>query len=361
MTGTGTPPGKEEFELTLLGPGYGESIVLHVGDGVWVLVDSYVNPSRIPKALEYLESLGLDPAQAVALIVATHWHDDHIRGMAQLVEVCNTATFCCASVFCKEEFLALVGALAGRHLSAVGSGVGELYQVFSHLGEKGAKPALALANRRIFSHGGCEIWSLSPDDAVFIDFLKSLDDCSPREGQTKIRLPSLSPNTVAVALWIRIDDVVVLLGSDLEKRGWVEILQQTARPTDAASAFKVPHHGSANADEPSVWKRMLEPDPVAVLTPWRRGGHVLPSSRDVQRTLFYTENAYATANTVSAPPSRARRNRMVERTIRESGVHLRSLSISPGAIRLRRPIGSQTRWEVEQFGSACHLGDFVQP
>ena len=361
MTGTGTPPGKEEFELTLLGPGYGESIVLHVGDGVWVLVDSCVTPNRILKALEYLESLGLDPAQSVALIVATHWHDDHIRGMAHLAEVCDTATFCCASVFCKKEFLALVGALARRPLSAVGSGVDEMYRVFSHLGEKGAQPTLALANRRIFVHGGCEIWSLSPDDAVFIDFLKSLDDCSPREGQTKIRLPSLSPHTVAVALWIRVDDVVVLLGSDLEKRGWVSILQQTARPTGAASAFKVPHHGSANADEPGVWERMLEPDPVAVLTPWHRGGHVLPSPRDVQRILSYTETAYATANAVSAPPSRARRDRMVERTIRESGVDLRRLSVSPGAIRLRRPIGSQARWEVEQFGPACHLRDFVQP
>ena len=40
VTKAGTPPGRREFELTLLGPGYGESIVLHVGDGIWILVDS---------------------------------------------------------------------------------------------------------------------------------------------------------------------------------------------------------------------------------------------------------------------------------------------------------------------------------
>lgn len=34
-----------------------------------------------------------------------------------------------------------------------------------------------------------------------------------------------------------------------------------------ASAFKLPHHGSANADEPGIRERMLEPAPVAVLTP----------------------------------------------------------------------------------------------
>ena len=328
---------------------------------MWVLVDSCVNPNGMPKALQYLESLGLDPAHAVSLIVATHWHDDHIRGMAKLVEVCNTATFCCASVFCEQEFLALVGALAGRHLSAVGSGVDEMHRVFSYLRGEEAKPTLAIANRRILAHGGCEIWSLSPDDAVFIDFLRSLNSHAPHTGQTKIRLPSLSPNTVAVVLWVRVDDVVVLLGSDLEKRGWVEILQQTARPMDAASAFKVPHHGSANADELGVWEQMLEPNPVAVLTPWRRGGHALPRSRDVQRVLSHTKNAYATVNTGLVSSSHVRRDRMVERTIRESGVKLRQLSISPGAIRLRRPIGSQGRWEVEKFGPACHLEDLAQP
>jgi len=361
VTGVRTPPGREEFELTLLGPGYGESIVLHVGDGVWVIVDSCVDPNRVPKALQYLESIGIDPGHSVALIVATHWHDDHIRGIAQLVEVCDTATFCCASVFCEKEFLTLVGALAGRHLSVVGSGVGEMYRVFSHLRGEHAKPTLALANRRIFAHGGCEIWSLSPDDAVFIDFLQSLNSRAPYAGQTKIRFPSLSPNMVAVALWIRVDDVVVLLGSDLEKRGWVEILQQTARPMDTASAFKVPHHGSANADEPGVWEQMLEPNPVAVLTPWRRGSHALPRPQDVQRILSHTKNAYATVNIDLASSSRARRDRMVERTISESGVKLRQLSISPGAIRLRRPISSQGRWEVEEFELACHLEDLAQP
>ena len=34
VTEAGTPPGRREFEITLLGPGYGESIALHVGDGV---------------------------------------------------------------------------------------------------------------------------------------------------------------------------------------------------------------------------------------------------------------------------------------------------------------------------------------
>ena len=84
---------------------------------VRILVDSCLDKHGIPGALRYLESIGLDPAQAVALSVATHWHDDHIRGMARLVEACGQAAFCCAGALSRKEFLAAVHALEDRHLS----------------------------------------------------------------------------------------------------------------------------------------------------------------------------------------------------------------------------------------------------
>ena len=35
--GQNRPPNPEEIEVTLLGPGYGESAVLHIGNGAWVI------------------------------------------------------------------------------------------------------------------------------------------------------------------------------------------------------------------------------------------------------------------------------------------------------------------------------------
>ena len=360
MTEAGTPPGGREFELTLLGPGYGESIVLHVGDGVWILVDSCLDTDGTPRALRYLESIGLDPARAVALIVATHWHDDHIRGMARLVEACDRAAFCCAATLRQKEFLASVHALESRHLSVNGSGVREIYRVLTRLAERASKPKFALANRRIFGRGGCEVWSLSPSDAAFQGFLASIGRLLPCAGRAKNRIPSLSPNDTAIALWVETGDTAVLLGSDLEKRGWIEILESEARPDGRASAFKVPHHGSKGAHEPEVWRRMLDPDPVAVLTPWRRGEHALPSRDDVRRILSCTPNAYVTASLGASAPTRTRRNNAVERTIRESGASLRSLATAAGTIRLRRSPGPQPQWKVEEFGSACHLEDSIR-
>ena len=154
--------------------------------------------------------------------------------------------------------------------------------------------------------------------------------------------------------------MAVLLGSDLEKQGWIEILESKARPAGKASAFKVPHHGSKSAHEQGVWSRMLDPEPFAVLTPWYRGDRSLPCQDDVRRILSNTPNAYVTASIGASGRVRARTNKTVDRTIRESGISLRSLPTSSGAIRLRRPCGSGVRWRVEKFGSARHLKDLVE-
>ena len=331
---------------------------MHVGGGVWVLVDSCIDTDGKPRALQYLKSIGVDPAETVALIVATHWHDDHIRGIAKLVEVCKQAAFCCSSVLLRKEFLTVVGALENRPLTVLGSGLKEMHSVISQLTQAASIPTLAAANRRIFVQGACEIWSLSPNDSNFLNFLRTIGGLLPQEGESKTKIPSLSPNKVSVALWVRVEDIAVVLGSDLEKRGWIEILQNSARPKGKSSVFKVPHHGSKSAHEPEVWEHMLNIDPFAVLTPWRGGGRDLPTQEDVRRILSFTRNAYATAKISSCTRSAVSRNSMVRRTIRESGVKLRRIAMSPGAVRLRRPLGSRTGWEVEKFGSACHLKDF---
>ena len=139
---------------------------------------------------------------------------------------------------------------------------------FSRLREAGSVPTWAVANRRLFSRGACEIWSLAPADDAFVGFLRDLSRLVPETGQAETRIPSLSPNGVAVVLWITVGEIVVLLGSDLERGGWSTVVQDVARPVGRASVFKVPHHGSGSAHEPDVWEHMLDSEPFAVITPF---------------------------------------------------------------------------------------------
>lgn len=353
VTNISTPPRGDELEITVFGPGYGETIAMHIGSGAWVIVDSCINPAGEPRSLRYLADIGVDARHDVKLVVATHWHDDHIRGMGRLVEACESADFCCSSALCRFEFTSVVGALEGRGLQTRSSGVREIYEVFTHLGTRNRPPQHAMANRRIYFDKACEIWALSPSDTAFQQFLLSVSRQQPEEGERKQRLTTLSPNTSSVVLWVRIDNAIMLLGADMENPGWIEILASSQRPTQKASIFKVPHHGSKNADKPEVWRDMVESDPLAALTPWRRGGSALPRPEDVSRILSHTTRAYSTSKISLMTSSQPRRHSAVGKTLRESGIRLRSLKMSPGAVRFRR--AGKEDWRVEMFGSACEL------
>ena len=354
----GVAPSEDEVEVTLLGPGYGESVVVHIGQGSWIIVDSCIDDAREPQALEYLQAIGVEPHSAVRLVVATHWHDDHIRGMAKLVDVCENADFCCAAALRREEFLAAIHGHNRRGPFAGSSGVREMHTVFAGLAERERRPIFALADRRFFTSESCEIWSLSPHDDEFVRFLDSIGTLFPREGETKTRIPDVSPNHVAVVLWIQVHDVVVLLGADLETQGWVRIVESQGRPQERATAFKVPHHGAASAYEPRVWREMLERRSVAVLTPWQRGGNVLPTQEDMHRILADTGHAYLTSRADRSVRAQ-RRDRAIERSIREANIRLRRISPRWGGVRLRRRVMTATEWSVTCLGEARHLAELV--
>jgi len=360
-----SPPTAREFEVTLLGSrsGYGESIVLRVGEKSWAVVDSFLDTNRVPVAMRYLETIGVDPAGSISFVVATHWHDDHIRGLANILESSPEAQFCCAAALTKKEFMTLVGALEGNPFSTAGSGLSELHKVFSLLGERGKSPSLALPNRLVLrqnfcNQNFCKIWSLSPSDAEFKRFLQVIGREIRREDAPKKRLVSSDPNEIAVALWVDIGEFALLLGADLEKRGWTEILQSKERPSGLASIIKIPHHGSKNADEPGVWHCMLQPKPIAVLAPWCRGRGVLPTSEDVKRILGRTPSAYATASHIVREPQIHQENQIVTQTLRESGIAFRDLASLPGVVRLRREL-DQGEWNIETFGNAGRLVDYA--
>lgn len=355
MTTVETPPDRDVFEVTFVGPDYGECIILHTGDGNWVVVDSCLNDRTTPVALNYLRNLGLNPPDVVRLIVATHWHDDHIKGMGRLVEVCDETQFCCASVHCQRELLETIGALSSRPMSTTGSGLQELYKVMSLLVERNSSPIRAISNRLIYNLDGCEIWALSPFDRDFDTFLRELDRLIPKEYETKRRISTLTPNKVAVVLLVKNNDAAILLGSDLDGRGWWEILENQERPRSKACVFKIPHHGSHNAHEDRVWEEMLDREPIATVTPWRKGGQALPTQRDVRRILSFAKRAYATAATRDLDRKPARRSGMVDKTIRESGIEIRRLDYTNGMVRLRRQIGKQSDWDIELVKPAYRL------
>lgn len=363
------PPESDQIEISLFGPGYGESALLHVGDNSWLLVDSCINPiSKEPSPLEYFDKIGINPSKAIKLVVASHWHDDHIRGLAGVYRKCVTAEFVISAALRSTEFLTFVYALGRRSLIET-SGVHEFYEVMEILKERlsAASPKFAISDRLIWRKSvsptgaslPCEVHSLSPSDESMKLALKEIGNLLPRERQPKIRAVAKRPNHVAVVLWIRIGQICILMGSDLENTkdpgtGWSVIINSQTRPEGKACVFKIPHHSSKSADDPSVWTRMLEQDPISILTPFMLGNLVLPTKSDANRICGNTKNAYSSAKIVSKRPKK--KAKTVERTIRETAKNIKQVNPSTGHIRLRtKDLQPLVTWNIDLFGDALPL------
>lgn len=356
-----TPPEENEIEISLFGPCYGESALVHLGAGDWMVVDSCLDKERrAPAALSHLRRIGADPTSAVKLIVATHWHDDHIRGLSQLVRACDSARFSCSQALRNEDFLALVHAARDPTMKST-SGLDEFESVISELKQRNSPPVWALANRLLWRREGeypCQVWALSPSDRLVTKAFESMGRLLADRGSPKKRIPAPERNDGSVVIWISVADKLVLLGADLEYAGtgtgWSAVVASPNRPTGRAGTYKVAHHGSESGDSPEIWNDLLSENPVAILTPFSLGSVDLPTTGDIHRLRERTPHVFATAQRASQRASFG--SGSVGRTKREVLKTYRKLFTGQGHIRIRMKAKEPTGF-VDLFGDAVALGN----
>ena len=302
-------PELNELEMSVFGPGYGECIVLHVGSGQWVIIDSCLDDRGEPVSISYLRSLGVAVEDAVRCVSASHWHDDHIRGLGRVVAACPSARFALSAAFQKGEFLQFLQAYEDQP-DRLDKGGTELLRCLRQAREHGSRvrplsedkvvidfPASALA------HGKpVELRALSPSDGQFADFLRRIGKfAQEKERQPKTRIAEPSKNDLSVAMLLTIGDQAVLLGADLENssdssKGWQAVVNGRKGRGPLAHLYKVPHHGSQGAHNDEVWREMLAQRTWAVVTPWRRGGRSLPTDADKRRLSALAHRSYLTSS-----------------------------------------------------------------
>jgi len=364
-----SPPEPDEIEVSVFGPGYGECVAVHLGRNNWFIVDSCIDTiTRKPAALVYFEKIDVDPSVAVKQLIVTHWHDDHIRGFSKLLEVCKSAQLVCSTALTSQEFREVVYCYGVRSMLE-SSGIDEFRDVFETLKKRKETgigtytPIFAVQDRPIWqgdsevfgSPANYEIFSLSPSDSAIMASILGFADLLPRSGDTKRWLPAISPNRAAIVIWLKVAYFSILLGSDLEEHGeanggWSIIVNSHSPRKGKASIFKIPHHGSVTAHHARVWDDMLDANPIAVLTPFRRAGVLLPTKNDMQRITSSTRNAFVTCG---IPTRSIKRDRTTEKTIKEAVKDIRTLSGPSGHVRIRLQRPDMVK--VELFGDAKQL------
>jgi hypothetical protein len=304
------------------------------------------------------------------MVLATHWHDDHIRGMARQLRACANARFCTSSALTRNEFVATILQYNSRHGIVAGSGATEMCHVLQILKSRigASTPIRASPARPVLTvpaaesgHGvETKIITLSPSDKQFDKFLASLGAIAPMPLKAKRRMADQNPNDLSVVTLLAIGDQGILLGADLEENGdqelgWSAVVKLGQHPK--ADIFKVPHHGSQNAHYSAVWDEMLGTNPIAIVTPWSKN-RGLPTAFDVVRLASQTHNGFITS--VKRGSIDRARPYAVTKQIRETVGRIRSSEAATGFVRVRNGGRRNPRmWCISKSDSAAHLGEWV--
>jgi hypothetical protein len=289
------------------------------------------------------------------LVIVTHWDDDHVEGIANIVEECNGATVACSLALRREDIFQFViqqRRAAGKN----GSGLDELRAV---LEQCRSTHRLLWANATLPLHpraagGNPMVVALSPSNDAVGRSIESLIEQATGEKVAfprRYRAPE-RPNGASVAATVRAGETSILLGADLENSanpatGWDAVLAE-AKPDIPASVVKVPHHGSEGAHHDGVWAEIVDRDSVAIVTPWMLGGGHLPTEADLDRVRGVAGTVYLAAMPMKR---RARKDSDVEKLINKvAGVKVEEL-LGYGHVRARRT-SDESSWRVELDGDA---------
>lgn len=357
------PPQHNELEITVCGPGVGESILVHLGDQNWIIVDSTLI-SREPWPLSYLQRIGVDPSKSVRLVVATHWHSDHVAGIHRVLDACESAQFIFSRALLADEFKKLLARNRDNDLDKVSAPLAEIRRSFAiacgrqkswRLG--GVPFKLIGANTIIWSGVGAgapQVWALSPspqDEIAAISafanqFMDLNDFCSG--------LTFKNPNHGSVVLRLDAGEESILLGADLINlpetfRGWKAILNDSIVPSRKSAVFKVPHHGSRTSHNSDVWRELLSETRHAVVTPYLPSE--LPGSDDIKRISDEGCNLSITHQKSFAT---VKRRREVEKSIGEKTKKYAAFRMGrdDDIVRFRKTLSSDQGWRTEHFGTA---------
>ncbi|NIG36080.1 hypothetical protein F3J42_19605 [Pantoea sp. Ap-959] len=269
-------------ESVLFGKGYGESNLVRLSQDDWMIVDSCTNEDKRPAALDYLITHGFDPGVCVKVIVISHFHNDHIKGLSEIIECCKSSTVWLSNALNTEEFKQYLSAISAPDDKF--SGTREISKIMSHFGalHKAGRLKYALADRCLYkNHDGLEVISLSPCDQdiaesnVNFDNLRKIGNNVP--GNTN-SAPLINPNNYSVVLRVYNPHIQheLLLGADLEVRkgaGWEAVCDCVLSPKpNRINLFKLPHHGSETGYHERTWLELINQAPQCILTTYNSSG-----------------------------------------------------------------------------------------
>lgn len=274
------------LEMHVFGATQGESTILRLPGGGWGVVDCYASTLNDPVDNAALHFLSERSVSELEFLCLTHPHDDHFRGMSQLLERFRVRCFWRPSAMSGQRLkwilkLALVGAQRSGHARVI-EDAGELERIFaivkrrreqSHepLIPKSAAVGTQLYPVPVDPRARFQIWAIAPSGSQTDRYEESLRMCFDDDGRVKDRLPYARHNDISLALLIVFGKTRVILGGDVEESNWRDTTIEFGKAGLSCAGVKVSHHGSTNGYCDGLWKAFAaDRKPVTVVTPFLR-------------------------------------------------------------------------------------------
>lgn len=281
----------DRLEVHVFNAGIGESIVLGLPGGKWGVVDCYATSladETTNPALAFLQAKGVGELEFLCL---SHAHDDHYRGMSQLLRKLSIREFW---RFGAVETADLQVKLAQVLLDeadrtgdpAVLESVRELPRILGEVERRRRRSRNRFAVRYVGENQDlyplpppppgaaavATIRAVAPSGNQISRYHRALDDYAIRvTSHPARRAKRVNQNIASVALVITYGQARVVLGGDVETEGWDDALRVCAPNGLAADVVKVSHHGSDTGYAPGLWAAFSAcGKPIAIVTPYRR-------------------------------------------------------------------------------------------
>jgi len=357
-------------EINLIGTGgrYGESLLVHLGNNEWIVVDSCINP-RTNKILplELIIEKSIKPEQ-IKYVICTHWHDDHIKGISKIFEYATDADFVFARANDPKKFFQMLGCDYKKiNYYTSNSSTLEFHECIGLLEERNRQPIYAFVDRVIHNTSyldlPVEIYSLSPSDYSSLKFDEQLSYLMNEFLQSNKKIPYVNPNHRSVALLLKLGQHDVILGSDLQmikddnRLGWGHIISssRTFRGIDTPNYFKIPHHGSENGFIPDLWDNTLSKNATSSMTPWKVGKYELPPQRMVDLYKSYTNDLYITSTPKQSNKPKKRPSK-IRKDINQFKANISELRFNYGVVESRIDITNKnSEWTTQIYGTAFKI------
>lgn len=359
------PPKPSEFEFSLLGRGnsYGESIVIHLGNNKWAIIDTFINTkTKQHQAIDYLKGLNVDITKDVEFILATHWHQDHTTQIKTLVEQCTNAKIYMSAALSSKEFAHLIAFTPKMNSNFNPSR--PFKELINYLVKSKRKFSRVRQNQllyrgKIVNNHMLQFFALAPNEEMIQYFAKSIKQLLKYLDKTINRITRKPcPNLASVVSCIEIGDFTVLLGADLEISthndvGWNGVKQSQILKDKKVDVFKIPHHGSKTGYDPDWWKQILKEDNYLTINPLVKGKTTkLPSQKMLKNICSFSQNTYLTADPEHL--EFIKHKGKIGKFIESTGLKIVKPDSSFRQIRIRKDFTSiENLLTVELFGTAC--------